>query len=534
MRQTRLLTKLELCNLYGLNIIRKTKDTEFKKKARIFGVIIALILAMVLSYIVALCAGLAVLGAADVIPAYLIFIASFFTVFFDVFKIGGVIFRQKGYDMISSLPLSDGAVVVSRFVRMYVESLIVAVLIFAPGLTVYAVFEHPAISFYLLAVLVIATVPLLPLALSVFLGTLITAASSRMKHKAMAEAGFSLLLVIGVLVLSMRLSGVEDDFSLEMLKQFSETATRAMEKAYPPAVAIGRAMTTSGVVECIVFAVVSVLVTAAVMWIVKQRFHAVCRSLYTTVAKHNYAMGHLKQNSVRKALLIREARRYFASGPYVSNTIIGPVLGAVMGVILACTDVDQMIVQFTAQIPDSVNMNVKGVIPLLIAAVMSMMNVVCISVSMEGKQWWISKNLPLSARMIFDAKLLFNLLLIAPFYVVAEICVMLALRPGIFEAVWILLLPALLIVFSCVFGLRINLLFPKMDWENETVAVKQSAASFLGGIGGTVVALLLALLILLLPGDYYNVLCMAETLLLAGMIVLLYRKNNRVLLEDIS
>jgi len=242
----------------------------------------------------------------------------------------------------------------------------------------------------------------------------------------------------------------------------------------------------------------------------------------------------LKQNSVRKALLIREARRYFASGPYVSNTIIGPVLGAVMGVILACTDVDQMIVQFTAQIPDSVNMNVKGVIPLLIAAVMSMMNVVCISVSMEGKQWWISKNLPLSARMIFDAKLLFNLLLIAPFYVVAEICVMLALRPGIFEAVWILLLPALLIVFSCVFGLRINLLFPKMDWENETVAVKQSAASFLGGIGGTVVALLLALLILLLPGDYYNVLCMAETLLLAGMIVLLYRKNNRVLLEDIS
>jgi len=37
-----------------------------------------------------------------------------------------------------------------------------------------------------------------------------------------------------------------------------------------------------------------------------------------------------------------------------------------------------------------------------------------------------------------------------------------------------------------------------------------------------------------LPGDYYNVLCMAETLLLAGMIVLLYRKNNRVLLEDIS
>ena len=519
MRQIKLLAKLELCNLYGLNIIRNTKDPEYKKKVKLFAVIMVFILAMVLSYIVALCAGLSILGAADIIPAYLIAISSFFVVFFDIFKIGGVIFRKKGYDIMSSLPVSDGAVVVSRFLRMYAESLIVSALIFVPGLSVYAVFERPPFMFYVLSVLVVSAVPLLPLAVAVFAGSLITAVSARMKHKSLAEAALSVLLVVGVLGMSANLSGTEDEISLEMLREISALATTALEKTYPPAILIGNAMVAGGVGECLLFAAVSLVAVALVMWVVKMNFHRVCRGLYTTVAKHDYQIGKMKANSVRRALVWREARRYFASGPYVSNTIIGPALGVVLAVAMLFVDLEKT----ASQLP--VAMNIPAAAPWLIAAVMSMMNAVCISVSMEGKEWWIAKSLPLTAKMILDGKVLFNLLLIAPFYVVAEICMLIVFKPTVLKAFWMILVPFLLILFSCLFGLMFNLLFPKMDWENETVAVKQSIASFLGGIGGVVVTVLLALPLLLLPEAYYHWICLAESLLLIAANWFVYRKN---------
>ena len=123
MKQIKVLIVLELRNLYGLNVIRHTKDPAQKKKTTVFIGIIVFLLLAVLSYIVALCAGLGMLGAAEIIPMYLIAITSALTLFMDVFKIGGVLFRQKGYDIMSSFPVSDGAIVTSRFLRMYAENL---------------------------------------------------------------------------------------------------------------------------------------------------------------------------------------------------------------------------------------------------------------------------------------------------------------------------------------------------------------------------------------------------------------------------
>ena len=532
MRQIKILTALELRNLYGFNVIRHMKDPDQKKKTKVFIGIIAFLLLVVLSYIVSLCAGLGVLGASALIPAYLIAIASFFILFFDVFKIGGVIFRRNGYDIMTAFPLSNGAVVVSRFLRMYVESMLVCALIFVPGFAVYAVFEKPMSQTYLLAVWVMLVAPVLPLAVAVFVGTLITAVASRMKHKSLAEAGLSIAVVVGVLALSSRLGGMEEEFTLEMLGRFSELATKAIQNIYPPALVLGNAVAEGKALPVLLFTAVSLVVATGVMGLIKIKYHTIFQSLYTVTAKHDYRLGTLKTNSIKKTLLIREARRYFASGPYVSNTIIGPVLCASMGVALLFIDLDTELAQITSQMP--VAMNIKAALPMLLAAVMAMMNAVCISVSMEGKEWWILKTLPVASETILNRKLLFNLLLIAPFFVVAQICVISAWKPRGIDAVVAILLSGLLVVFSCVFGLWINLLFPKLDWENETVAVKQSAASFLGGIGGVLVTLLFVLPVIFIPQMYYGLVCLAEIVLSGIMISVIYAKISSADLSKIG
>ena len=45
-------------------------------------------------------------------------------------------------------------------------------------------------------------------------------------------------------------------------------------------------------------------------------------------------------------------------------------------------------------------------------------------------------------------------------------------------------IPAVMILFSCVFGITVNLHFPVLEWEKEVRIVKQNASAMLGGMGG--------------------------------------------------
>ena len=142
------------------------------------------------------------------------------------------------------------------------------------------------------------------------------------------------------------------------------------------------------------------------------------------------------------------------------------------------------------------------------------------------KEWWLVKSLPLSSKTILDAKLLMNLILILPFYLVSEVFLMLALKPGLQDGFWIVVIPAVILLFACVY-------FPVMDWENEVSVVKLSASAILGGMGGAVLAVLGGAGACLVPegysGGYRAVLCV----LLMGTVCLMYRKNNRIDLREL-
>ena len=72
-----------------------------------------------------------------------------------------------------------------------------------------------------------------------------------------------------------------------------------------------------------------------------------------------------------------------------------------------------------------------------------------------------------------------NLIVTAPFYVVSEVLLFIALRPGWTKMLSLIAVPAAYCIFSARAGLAINERMPVFDWENETRVVKQSASSML-------------------------------------------------------
>lgn len=520
LRQIGVLMRLELCNLWGLNVLRHIKDSKEKKKSIALMIAFCLVFVVLMGYVGGLCYGLIYLGAAQVVPAYLIFIASILALAVGIFKAGSMLFKRQGFDMLTAMPLAKEAIVISRFLRLYVDNLWVMLLVMVPGMVVVGVLERPAAGFYVAGVLTVLVTPLLPVAVSAGLGALITGIASRMKHKALVEAGLSVCVVVGMLLLSSQLSAAEDSFTVEMLRSMADIVTGLIGSMYPPAVWLGNAMVQGHLLESLLFGLGSLAVLGMVVAVVSVNFHKICHRLFATSAKHDYQVQQLQQSSVMKALVVREAKRYFSSGVYVTNTIIGPIMAVALSVSLLFVEVEAMAGTFPMLL------NIKAAIPFAIGAVFSMMTTTSVSISMEGKTVWILQSLPLARKQILDSKILFQLCLYAPFYVVSVLVCTIALQPTVVEVIGLVVIPAVLCLFSAVFGITVNLWLPRLNWESEVTVVKQSAAAAIGGIGGALVAVICTMVVLLLPVKYGAI---ASVVICGVMLVItavLYAKNN--------
>lgn len=526
-RQIKPLVRLELSNIFSLNVLRHTRDPKARRKACLMAGIYGLLILLVFFYMGAMSYGLILLGAGDAVPAYLISMASIVIFFFGTFTAGASLFRRNGYDILCSLPVSRTAIVVSRFLRMYAENLAMTLVVMIPGLGVYAVLQQPEICFYLTAVMGIFIVPLLPVAAAALAGALVTGISSRMKHKSLMEAGLSIALVLGIFCLTPKLEGLEGSITPEMLTALSDKVQQALGTVYPPAVWLGTAMVTGNFLGCLGCVGVSAVGFLGVAAVVSVNFHAICRRLFSNSARHDYRMKELKRNSLLVSLCRREFKRYFASGVYVSNTIMGPVLGTVLSGAVFFMGMDRI----GQMLP--LPLDISGLVPFLVGGVFCMMTAVSVSVSMEGKNFWIVKTLPIPTKTILDAKILMNLLLMLPFYLVSEVFLILALKPDVLELVWLLVIPAVIAVFSCVYGVAVNLRLPVLEWESEVSVVKQSAASLLGGMGGLLLAILWGAVTVLVPEAYSDLAKLAVSTLLLIITAILYGQNNRTDLKEL-
>ena len=516
--QSKLMAALELKNLYGLNTLRHTKDKSIKSRAILLGIAWAMVILMVVSYVGGLAYGLIHLGMGSIVPAYLTMIASIIIFAFGIFKTGGVIFNRNGYDSLSSLPLRHEAIVIGRFARMYIEDLLLTLLVMLPGGAVYAFLVHPAWYFYPVWIISTVLIPLLPLSVATLFGTVVTAISSRMKRKSAAEAILSIAFAVAIIALSTMLGTAAESFTPEMLANLAETVAKLIGTLYPPAIWLGSAMDAGKFGALALCAVVYAAVFSAVLALVSRNFHAICRRLNTTTAKHDYRMERLERSSVLKALWLRELKRYFASGIYVTNTIMGPVMGTVLAAAYCIAGTESVNALL------GVELDLGVWLPFLVGGSFSMMPPTAVSISMEGKNWWITKSLPLATKSVLDGKLLMSLSLMLPFYLVSEVLMILAVKPDFMDLVWLAVIPAALILFACVFGITANILLPKFDWDSEVSIVKQSAAAGIGGFGGMLAAVALALAVVLLPVNAHLVKA-GGILLLLGATALLYRKN---------
>ncbi|MBO4626688.1 MAG: hypothetical protein J5645_01745 [Lachnospiraceae bacterium] len=531
--------KAEMLNFLGLNVYRHTKDPSERKRRKILYIVFFILFLVAVAYLAGSAYAFHLYGIERVIPMLYPCLAMVISLFVEILLSRGNLYRAGDRELLSSMPVKSTPVAAARLAKMYIRGVIISAVVLIPTFLIYGLAVHAGVLFWIMIVPEILVLPLLPVALAAWVGIAVSALIARTRHKVLVEVLVAVIVVVGMLALSMYFSGgrgvsvnltgltqSEDGGKLsrkEMNDRVAEQAVAAIERIetkMPFVKTWASFFNGEKPVGILLIAALGLAVFALTALVIGRNLFVISAKLTPQALHRDYKLTELRSRSVTEALVRKEAGRYFSSGLYVSNTIIGPVIAVAISIALAFVDIEKLLGS-NVKLPFA--MHPTSFLPFLLAAVFSMMTLTAVSISAEGKTWWITKTLPVSVGDIINAKILFNILVFAPFYVLSEIILLFTVRTTVLQRLWILIVPLVYLVFATVWGMCTNLRFPKFRWETEAEVVKQSASVALGMLA-LVFAILPGVGALMLPELFGNLLTAATVVAVVVAAVLLYRR----------
>jgi ABC-2 type transport system permease protein len=248
-------------------------------------------------------------------------------------------------------------------------------------------------------------------------------------------------------------------------------------------------------VPLLLVALASVLSAAVAILLISLAFEKIATRKSGEV-KTEYKAKSMSSSSAVVALIKKELLRFFGSAMYIINAGIGIVFTVLFsGYMLFKLDSFESIVSAYGTFlgVDISELLTVALVGILIACI-SFSYISACSISLEGKNLWVLKSLPLRAWEVLLAKMLTHIILVLPLALVSSVLLLIA--SGDYNYAWYyLLMPVFACVASSAFGIIINVRFPKLDFTNEAMVIKQSLASTVAmlcgmafGIGITVLS----------------------------------------------
>ena len=425
----------------------------------------------------------------------LFFLATFSIILlFGIFEVKSELFDAKDNDLLIPLPIAARDIFLSRLLTVLIYNYIEGAIVLFPAIGVYLAFGGGIAGLFggLLGFLIF---PLLATAISAFLGYALAFVSARVKNRSAVTVVLTVLFLVlyfwGYNAMMQGLDAVFEDMS-------AVGASLAAKLSFLRFIGeLGTLSSLSSVL--LVLGACGLVVTLSYLWLSKNYF-ALAKITPVTAGVSKKAARISERTSPVRSLAKKELSRFLSSGTYITNTAIGLLFELFLAGALLLKG-RELIVMLIAEL----GLSVDGVALLALGVLLSLVPMTYISapaLSLEGKSLWILKSLPLSARDVLTGKLLPHVTVSAPFHLVASVLMIVALVPSLPMALLLLLLPQLASVGYGAFGLFLNTLFPRFNYENEAQPIKQSLPVLLSSIAPTFLSfgLMVGLFFLVLLG----------------------------------
>ena len=462
----------KIMRLVGVQLLAMLSDIfSFKRKTKSNIVYIGLVLlfllfgGLALFYWFMIGSALNMYGSIQLLPAIVMAITCFIVMITTINKVKGTIFGFRDYDMVMALPIKSSGIVASRLSLLYALNMFFVLILMLPMIIAYGFLANPEYTFYIFSIILMFVIPLIPIIVASVLGTAIAYVASKFRYSNLINIIITMVFFVGIMALSMTVdesSGVE-------FANISQIIMERINGIYPLASLYSSAVSEYNVMAFLVFVLISVGAFMVYSYFVGKVFKQLNSAIMNNKARANYKMQELKTASPIKALYRKEFKRYFASTLYVLNTSIGIVFLILGTIALFFVDLESIVGE-----PQIIEI-LYQVAPIPISFFVILSCTTMASISIEGRNLWIAKSLPITPKKIFLAKMYLNITIAFP-AIICSIIISFILKLNVIQTLFIIIIPSICILFTSVYGLLINLLLPNFNWTTEAMIVKQSAA----------------------------------------------------------
>lgn len=403
---------------------------------------------------------------------------------FGVSSAQGELFGFKDFDMLMALPVSAESIFISKISTFMILEYIYSVLFIIPTMVIYGVMAGASFAFYLFALIGFIFLPMLPAVLASLLALGIRKLTSKMKNKNFFNNLFQIILIGAIFAFSFSMNGMDDASAANMFIGAAESVSRY----FPPAAWYVMGSINGNIISLLLFCILNAAAFAALIVLFSKSFLKINLAGKQGYHVRNFRLHRKNADSPFMALFKKELKKYFGNFMYVMNMSIGQVM-LLIGAVYLLLNQNAVKEILPIGIEDSGIITYGALLLALLCGLMAHLScTTACSISLEGKNLWITKTLPVSTMNIFMSKILVNLcvILVPTLTAYGIIAAVFNVPFMITSLVFAYIISAALFVSMC--GLTINLLFPKLEFDREIIVIKQSASTFISIIGGLILA----------------------------------------------
>ena len=386
-----------------------------------------------------------------------------------------ILFGASDYDMLMSMPIKPQTVILSKLAYVYIVDFVATLLCVFPATIAFMVVSESGAIVLLNALLLVPFLPLVPLFIGLIFGTLFNILMAKVKRKNLVGLAFSGLFLIAYFILMFKTGSSSDMSDEDMALAISKIAPILLPFSFVVKGMLGNYL------NILIFDLAVFVVVFLYVYILSKNYKKINGLITSKRTSANFTLEKQKSASITFALVKKEIKVYFSNSTIVLNTIIGPIMAILFAIILL---VKGGIQGFISQMPEEMEgaeqiiaVFAKGALPYIPFFFVGLSTYASFSVSLEGKNLWLIKSLPISAKEWLNAKFILNLILILPAGIISVILFGIALNVTVLDVVIAIIIISLYSLLGTALGLTINLKFNSFDWSNPAEIVKRGASA---------------------------------------------------------
>lgn len=453
--------------------------------------------------------------------------------FSNITKSNSFLFRTKDYDLLMSLPFTESEIVTSKLCSLYLYNMIFAFTIQLSCLIVYNILGEFNLLISILYMLMSLFIPIIPIIIGSAVAFVLGFIPIKAKLKNILSTLFYLLLFLGYFYFYTQIMNeANQDISLLV-----STLEKFFLKVYYPSRLIVEGI-NGNYLGLLLYIAVSAVLLAIFIFVIAKFFKTFNNYTNRSMINKNYKLNkeNYKISSAFFTLFKKELNTYISIPQYVMNTIVGPILSLIATIFLISKS-DNIIASINTQLTDFVVSNtlIMGIIVCLISFCLSMTTTSSSSISLEGKNFWIIKTIPVDFKTIAFSKIALNVFITLPFGILDIILLGIFIKSSIIIILLCVLTIAFMTLSFSIIGLYLNILLPKFHFDNPMRVIKQGGAVGFNVLLSFVLVLVLALLMIIPKDPIIGIVSMLSyTLILFILSLLLLLNNGKKVFEKIN